>query len=199
MGITNESSCCSIPVSKMPIKNALVKKCPKCNVRLTTDFVSRKLPPLAVVFFLAIIFSAVYVFSEQRVKLDFFAIVLAIILTTIIMVSTLGYVYIKNKRKLDEDKQYIGSDLIVQLEEHPVYADIKFEKKYLAYPISFLSGLGFLMSLVVYGITVTGFIPFDMVDTIITLFVILLVGFGITAFYAAHKFKKKVNEVFGVK
>jgi hypothetical protein len=38
-----------------------------------------------------------------------------------------------------------------------------------------------------------------MVDTIITLFVILLVGFGISAFYATHKFKKKVNEVFGVK
>jgi hypothetical protein len=76
------------------------------------------------------------------------------------MVSTLGYVYIKNKRKLDEDKQYIGSDLIVQLEEHPVYADIKFEKKYLAYPISFLSGLGFLMSLVVYDITSYRFYSF---------------------------------------
>ena len=183
------------PKCKTPIKHALIEQCPKCGIRFSTDFVSKRIPLLALFMLTSLIVTGFCLYTDKGINnLD--SIIFAMIFVSLVISTPIAFLYLKNKNKIKREKQYVGSSLIVELEKHLVYRDVDFEKKHIILPVLFISGIFIIMFLAAYDLSVRDFISFDDTFSIIILAFILLAGFGISGFYAVFKFRKKVNEFF---
>lgn len=184
------------PKCKTPIKSALVENCPKCGVRLTTNFISKRIGPVAVMTVFGIIIAGFILSFKNRDDLDTIGIIFSMVLTTIIVGTILVFAYFKNKKKLHRDEEYIGSFQMVELEHFPVFADIKMEKGLIAIPIISISALFFIVFLLMIDISYYNFIDFDDWLLVIMPSAVLIIVFLFSSFYALSKFNKKMKEFF---
>jgi hypothetical protein len=180
------------PKCKAPIKTILVEQCPKCGVRLTINNASKFLKLTILMLPIAFVIAGFYLIMSGE---DPYIIIASLIVTGIIFGGILGYFLIKTKKRMKRDNERIGS-LMVELERHPVYTDIKLEKKYLLIP---LVSIGFVIIIIIISIVdlfFTDFLSIDQVVPIVIMGAILVIIFGISTVYAYYKFNKKAREEF---
>lgn len=184
------------PKCKMPIKHALVENCPRCGVRLTTNFVSQRMILLAIILAISFVFAWVFLLLSRGNELGTSGLIFTMILTAVVISIPLGFLFYKNKKKLQRDKEHIGSSEMVELEQTPVFADVKIDVKLFIVPILSLIAVFTIMYLLISNTSDWGFFIYDNANIIVPIIFLLLAVFGISSFYSFYKFKKDVMKIF---
>jgi hypothetical protein len=106
--------------------------------------------------------------------------------------SIIGIIYVRDKRKLERDKDYIGSSMMVELEEAPGYEN--FEVKYWIIPIIFIACI-IIISFSSFILFVNNLISLNDLLHLLIITSILIAGFVISALYGILKVNKDENEI----
>lgn len=182
---------------KTPILNALKEECPKCGKRLITTHLSEGIRLLIIATFLAIIMITGMMFFDGRYDDNPAVTISSISLVSVIMISIMGYLYVKNKKRLEKDKEFIGTGMTAELERHLTYIDDSSinKKRLIIVPGLVLVVIFFIMFLLVLDLGYYDFIPGDDFPMYFIILFILLFIFAITGFYSAHLHSKELKKL----
>ncbi len=181
---------------KTPILNALKEECPKCGKRLITTHLSEGIRLLIIATFLAIIMITGMMFFDGRYDNPVVTIA-SISLVSIILGGVIVVLYIKNKRRLEKDKEFVGTGMTAELERHLTYIDDSSinKKKLIIAPGLTLAVIAVVMSMLFIDLGFYDYIPNEDFPTYFILLFILLFTFAITGFYSAHLHSKELKKL----
>ena len=186
---------------KNPVKSALVEKCPKCGKRLQTKQVSKAIALLIFGTILGLTLSVIILtniggFHSGKMDLSDPLernVLLSVIGVFIIIFGTIiGYLFIKNKKRLEEDSNYRGTTDMVALERHMTYAEIDVSKIFFL-PIVLFLFIVFLMILLLINFERVRFLTNSNFYLMISITVILLILFGITGMMSFYRFRNEIK------
>lgn len=182
---------------KTPIINALKEECPKCGKRLITTHLTQAIRLLMIGTVLAVIMITAMMFFDGKYKDNPAVTIFSISLVSIIMIALIGYLYVKNKKRLEKDKEFIGTGMTAELERHLTYIDDSSinKKRLIIAPGLTLATIAGVMIMLVIDLGFYDYIAGDDFPIYFIILFILLFIFAVTGFYSAHLHSKELKKL----